>query len=508
MAEPLIECIPNFSEGRRLEVIDSIRSAIAAVPEVLVLDVHRDADHNRSVITFAGPLSAVGEAAFAAIARAAELIDLDVHTGEHPRIGATDVVPFVPLGGATMDECIHLARQVGRRVGEELGLPVYLYEAAATRPDRKNLENLRRGQYEGLRDAIRTDPDRSPDFGPSSLGKAGATVIGARAPLIAYNVYLSTDDVRVAKEVARAVRTSSGGLPYVKALGLEVEGRAQVSMNLTDHTRTPVHQVVERVRAEAKQRAASSERSELVGLIPQAALFDAAAYYLQLEGFRTDQVLEVRLQAARQERSEEGFLDRLSAPTPTPGGGSAAAYAGAMAAGLVSMVAQLTAGKKKYADVEGQMRAMASEAGGLKRSLKAAVEEDARAFDEVMEALRRPKETEAQAAARSEAVERATHRAAEVPLGVAQAAARVLELASEVARLGVGSALSDAASAGLLAGACLKAAGLNVMVNAQSVGDHAAAAAWKKGLDEARSRGDRAEAQLRKALEERGELKL
>jgi len=508
MPEPLVECIPNFSEGRRPEVVESIRSSIAAIPGVMVLDIHRDADHNRSVITFAGRPDAAAQAAFAAIARAAELIDLDQHTGEHPRIGATDVVPFVPLSGVSMEDCVRLARELGRRVGEELGIPVYLYEAAATRPERRNLENLRRGEYEGLRQAILSDPDRSPDFGPSQLGKAGATVIGARAPLIAYNVYLSTDDVRVAKDIARAVRQSSGGLPYVKALGLEVESRAQVSMNLTDHTQTPLHEVMERVRSEAKKQGASSERSELVGLIPQGALFDAAAWYLQLEGFRPDQVLEVRLQEARRQSSAEGLLGRLAAATPTPGGGSAAAYAGAMAAGLVTMVARLTIGKKKYTDVQPHMEAIASEASRLQGSLSLLVDEDAQAFEAVMVASRLPRDTESQAAARKAAVEQATHLAAGVPLQVARNAARVLELAADAAAMGIASALSDAASAGLLAGACLRAAGLNVLVNAKSAGDREAAATWETTLAEERQRGEKAEARLARALAERAGLGL
>ncbi|HET7011893.1 MAG TPA: glutamate formimidoyltransferase [Anaerolineales bacterium] len=506
MSEQLVECIPNFSEGRRAEVIESIRSAITAVSGVIVLDLHKDADHNRSVITFAGPPQAAAEAAFAAIARAADLIDLDQHTGEHPRIGATDVVPFVPLSGVTMEDCVALARQVGRRVGQELGIPVYLYEAAATRPDRVNLENLRRGQYEGLREAIATDPDRAPDFGPSKLGKAGATVIGARAPLIAYNIYLSTSDVRVAKDIARAVRQSSGGLPYVKALGLDVEGLAQVSMNLTDFTRTSVTEVVERVRAEAARHGVTTVRSELVGLIPQAALFDTAARYLQLEGFEPRQVLETRLEEARRADSARGFLDRLAAPTAAPGGGSAAAYAGAMAAALVAMVARLTVGKKKYAGVQERMQVIAREAETWLQMLSASVEEDARAFEAVMEAMRLPKEGQEEAGRRQAAVEEATHGAAAVPLRVAEAASQVMELAAEAAALGNANALSDAASAGLLAAACLRAAALNVMTNAQSVEDREAAAEWEKSLNAARARADAAEERLRQAIASRGGL--
>ena len=506
MPAPLVECIPNFSEGRRPEVIESIRSAIAVVPGVRVLDLHSDADHNRSVITFAGPPAAVAQAAFAAIARAAGLIDLDRHSGEHPRIGATDVVPFVPLADATMEDCVRLARDLGRRVGDELGIPVYLYEAAAARPERTNLEVHRRGEYEGLKQAIHEDPSRAPDFGPRQLGKAGATVIGARAALIAFNIYLATPEVRVAKEVARVVRTSSGGLPFVKALGLEVDGLAQVSMNLTDFTRTPLAVVVERVREEAARRGTSILKSELVGLIPQAALTDAASHYLQLEGFRPDQILEVRLQSARREAGDESLLERLAQATPTPGGGSAAAFAGAMAAALVGMVARLTVGKKKYADVEPKMQAVAAEADRLRASLQAGVEEDAQAFDEVMEALRLPKETEAQAAERQARVEQATHLAAEVPLRTAQAAARVLELAAETARVGNVNALSDSASAALLAVACFQAASLNVRVNAHSVADREAARRWVEALTQAKARAAAAEASLHEALATRGNL--
>jgi glutamate formiminotransferase len=274
---------PNFSEGRRPEVIESLRKAIASVPGILVLDVHSDADHNRSVVTFAGPAAAVVEAAFQAIKLAAERINLDEQRGQHPRVGATDVVPFVPLAGARLEDCVALARLLGRRVGDELQIPVYLYEAAATRLDRVNLEDIRKGEYEGLRRSIEKDPERLPDFGPRRLGPAGATVIGARQPLIAFNIYLTTPDVAIAKKIARAVRHSSGGLRYVKALGLEVGGRAQVSMNLTDHTQTPLARVVELVRQEAARQGVAIHHSELVGLLPQQAMIDAAAWYLQLE---------------------------------------------------------------------------------------------------------------------------------------------------------------------------------------------------------------------------------
>ena len=291
----IVECVPNFSEGRRKEVIDRIVEAVATVPDVHVLDVQSDANHNRTVVTFAGEPEAVEEAAFRGIQEAAELIDMDLHRGEHPRMGAADVVPFVPIKNVTMEDCVAIVRRVGERVGRELDIPIYLYEEAATRPERRNLADVRRGEYEGIKTEIETRPEREPDFGPRHVGKAGATAIGARPPLIAYNVYLGTDDVEIAKAIARAVRHSSGGLRYVKALGLLVKGRAQVSMNLTDYRQTPVHRVVEMIRREAERYGVSVVESELIGLIPNEALAEAAAFYLQLGDFSSHQILENRL---------------------------------------------------------------------------------------------------------------------------------------------------------------------------------------------------------------------
>ena len=291
----IIESVPNFSEGRRQEIIDQIVGALASVEGARVLDVQSDADHNRSVVTMVGEPEAVEEAAFRSIERAARLIDMDQHQGEHPRMGATDVVPFVPIAGVTMADCVEMARRLGERVGRELSIPVYLYEEAATRPERRNLADVRRGEYEALKVEIETDPHRAPDFGPARMGKAGATAIGARPPLIAFNVYLDTDDVAIAKAIARAVRHSSGGLRYVKALGLLVEGRAQVSMNLTDYRQTPIHRVVEMIRREAARYGVAIVSGEMVGLIPNEALVDVARFYLQLDGFSPDQILENRL---------------------------------------------------------------------------------------------------------------------------------------------------------------------------------------------------------------------
>ncbi len=298
MAEPLIECVPNFSEGRRREVVNEIVAAMAAVAGVHVLDVELDADHNRSVVTLVGPPEGVVEAAFRGVDTAARLIDLNQHQGAHPRIGAADVVPFVPIRAATLDLCADLARRLGRRVGEELALPVYLYEAAAARPERRNLADVRRGEYEGLKQTLGVDPARDPDFGPARVGSAGATAIGARAPLIAYNIYLNTDDVGVAKQVARALRFSNGGLRYCKALGLLVGGRAQVSINMTDFRSTPLHRAFDLVRCEAARYGAVPVESEIVGLVPEDALLDAAEHFLRLNRFSRDQVLERRLEAA------------------------------------------------------------------------------------------------------------------------------------------------------------------------------------------------------------------
>jgi glutamate formiminotransferase len=293
--KPIVECVPNFSEGRRQNVIDEIVAAMVGVPDARVLDVQSDPDHNRSVVTIVGQPEGVLEAAFQGVLTAAELIDMNHHRGGHPRMGATDVIPFVPVRGVTMGDCVALARQLGERVGSELAIPVYLYEEAATRPERRNLASVRRGEYEGLKEEIATSPDRAPDFGPATLGIAGATAIGARPPLIAFNVYLNTDDPSPAKAIAQAVRHSSGGLRFVKALGLLVEGQAQVSMNLTDYRRTPIHRVIELIRNEAARFGLSITHSEVVGLLPAAALLDAARFYLQISDLSPDQILENRL---------------------------------------------------------------------------------------------------------------------------------------------------------------------------------------------------------------------
>ncbi|MBA4374608.1 MAG: glutamate formimidoyltransferase [Anaerolinea sp.] len=477
MPRPLVECIPNFSDARRPDVIDKIVDAIRSVPGVHMLDRHSDLDHNRTVITIVGDPVAVEEAAFLSIKKASELINLDEHTGAHPRVGATDVVPFVPISEITMPECVEMARRLGKRVGVELSIPVYLYEDAATRPDRQNLENIRKGQYEGLKTDILSNPDRKPDFGPEKLGSAGATVIGARAPLIAFNVYLTTTDITIAQKIAKAMRNSSGGFRFVKAMGVVVDGRAQVSMNLTNFRQTPVARIVEAVRREAERYGVTIQHSELVGLIPQDAMIDAAVWYTQLDDFKHDQLLENRLfelmQTAATDKKGPSFLDQLASADPTPGGGSAAAYTGATAAALVAMVGRVTSGKKKYADVEPQMAQMIQQAENLRARLTKTVDEDARSFEGFIQATRLPKETPDQQTARTAAMESATKEAARVPHQAAQMCVEVLELAITAATLGNTNAISDAVSAAQLAIAALKSASVNVRINAKSLSNPA-----------------------------------
>jgi len=512
LAHPLVECVPNFSEGRRPHVVEAIVAALEAGggEGVRVLHVSSDRDHNRSVVTLVGAPEAVVGAMFAGIAKAAELINLDEHQGGHPRLGATDVVPFVPLRGVTLDECVALARRLGERVGRELGLPVYLYEAAATRPERQNLENIRRGQYEKLKDEI-TQPKREPDFGPRRVGPAGAVIIGARAFLVAYNIFLNTADAGVAEQIAQAVRHSSGGLRFVKAMGLLVAGQAQVSMNLTDFTQTPVARVVEFVRREATRYGAAITRSELVGMIPQAALVEAAQWYLQLDQLESDQILENRLQADEADEAEAApartgltpdFLDHLAAGTAAPGGGAAAAYAAAMGAALVSMVARLTLVKKKYAAVEAQMQSVLDRAERLRAGLTQAADDDAAAFEAVMAARQLPKATPAEQTARAEAIEQGYLHATEVPLRVARDAVATMSLAAIVAESGNVNAISDAGSAGFLAQAGLRGAALNVRANAEELNDRAIADTWLKELAGLEARANDALAAIDRLLRE------
>lgn len=477
MSNPLVECIPNFSEARRPEVVKEIIETIASIPGIHVLDHHSDLDHNRTVVTYVGEPKAVEDAAFQAMKVAAKLIDLNQHTGEHPRIGATDVIPFVPISDVTMQECIEMARRLGKRAAESLNIPVFFYEDAATIPEKQNLESIRSGQYEKLKSDIGKTPAKTPDFGPIIVGNAGATVIGARQPLIAFNIYLTTNDVSIAQKIAKAVRHSSGGLRFVKGMGVLVEGRAQVSMNLTNYKKTPVARVVEFVRREAERYGVGIHHSELVGLIPQDALVDAAQWYIQLDDLESDQILEQRLfqvmqqSASLPQNRDQDFLDQLAAATPTPGGGSAAAHTAAVGAALVAMVARLTSGKKKYVDVQERMFEIIDLAEDLRSKLNQAGLDDSAAFDQVMEAFRLPKNTEEEKQLRDQAIEKATIHAAEIPLQVAQMALEVMNLAFEVAKSGNINAISDAASGLFFAKSALNSAGLNVRTNTLGISD-------------------------------------
>lgn len=439
-----------------------------------MLDVSSDASHNRTVITFVAPPDTVADAAFAGIERARALIDLREHRGAHPRMGATDVVPFVPLEGATMEECIALARNLGERVGRELGIPVYLYERAAADPARENLADVRRGEFEGLRDAIRTDQARAPDFGPRELHpSAGAVAIGARPFLVAYNVYLGpATNLPVAKDVAKAVRGSSGGLRYVKALGLEVDGQAQVSMNLVDTERTPLHRAHEAVHTEAAAHGVATTWSEIVGLVPERVLVEAGARHLQLRGFSPDQLLERRIRSTATEGADgPTFRAAVAAATPTPGGGSVVAYVGALAAALAQMVTGLTIGRPKFAAVDARMRAAAGEAESLGGTLAGLAERDATAYGAVAAAYKLPKEPAAAMAERRERITVALIAAAEVPLETARACLRVAELSAEVAIHGNSHAVSDAGVAALLAEAACRGAAYNVRINVAALSD-------------------------------------
>lgn len=290
----IVECIPNISEGRRMEVVEAIVGEVRNVPGVVLLDYSSNADHNRTVITYVGDPEQIQEATFRLVSMAAALIDLDQHEGEHPRMGATDVIPFVPISEVSMEECVELARTLGERVGRELNIPVYLYERAATRPERRNLAEVRKGQYEGLKEEIEL-LERMPDYGPSKLGKAGATAIGARPPLVAFNVNLNTTDMEIGKRIAKAIRGSSGGFANIKALAVVEKGQVQISMNMVDTERTPLYRAVEFIRTEAEYYGVSIAGSEIVGLVPLKAMLDSAARSLYLHEFDVHQVLEKRV---------------------------------------------------------------------------------------------------------------------------------------------------------------------------------------------------------------------
>ena len=466
MPAPLVECVPNFSEGRDSGTLDALEGAITAVPGVKLLDVQADPAHHRSVFTFVAPPDAALEAALRAVRVATERIDLTKHAGEHPRMGATDVVPFVPVRDVTMDDCVALARRLGERVAAELEIPVYLYARAATRPERERLPEIRKGEFEGLRDRIGRDPAADPDFGPRRIHPtAGATAIGARPFLVAFNIYLDSSDVAIAKEIAKQIRTSSGGLPAVQASGFEVAGQAQVSMNLLDIDTTSPAAVFAAVAREARARGVDVLKSEVVGLVPERAILGAAAAALKLPD-AADHLLEAKIRAA-EGPTLDGWLEELAGGAPVPGGGSAAALAGALAGALVAMVARLTTGRKAYAAVQGRVAEIVAEADALRAQLRRLVDDDAAAYARVSAAYKLPKD----APGRRRAVDEALVGAARTPLAMARGAARLAALAGEIGAIGNKNASSDAKVAAVLASAALTGAIENVRVNVASLSE-------------------------------------
>jgi glutamate formiminotransferase / formiminotetrahydrofolate cyclodeaminase len=475
----LVECVPNFSEGRDPAKVEAIIAAMK-VDGVYLLDKEMDSDHNRCVITLVGDRDAVAEAAIRGVGKAAELIDLTQHQGAHPRIGAADVVPFIPIEGVTLEDCVAISRHVGAEIWKRFQVPVYLYEAAASRPERQNLENIRRGQFEGLRAEVTTNPDRRPDFGGNSLhSTAGATVVGARKPLIAYNVYLNTADVEIAKKIAKAARFSNGGFRFVKGMGVPVRGMAQVSMNLTDFDQTPIARVFEFVKREAARYGAMPVSSEIVGLIPKRALEQAAEWFLQVENFDSSLILENRLAAVMGGKAAVGgiragvepFIEQLAAPTATPGGGSASAAAGAMAAGLAAMVAGMSRGKKAYLQYERELSEALAELGRLREQLKSSIDLDAASYAEVVKAYKDAKTAAPDLGERliSDALKNATR----VPLEIARSAHRVRQIVESLQPITSKNMWSDLAVASSLAKTAIEGGLANVQINLESLKDEA-----------------------------------
>jgi glutamate formiminotransferase/formiminotetrahydrofolate cyclodeaminase len=471
----LVECVPNFSEGRDKAKVDAIVDAMK-MDGVYLLDREMDSDHNRCVITLVGEREPIQEAAIRGVGKASELIDLTKHQGAHPRMGAADVVPFIPIDGVTIEDCVAMARNVGEQIWTRYQIPVYLYEAAATSPERQNLENIRRGQFEGIRADIATNPARKPDFGEARVHPtAGATVVGARKFLVAYNVFLNTADVEIAKKIAKAVRFSSGGMRFVKGAGFLVRGLAQVSMNLTDFEQTPVHRVFEIVKREAARYGVVPVSSEIVGLIPKKALEAAAEWFLQVENFDSSLILENRLAAVMGGQMAVGglragvepFIEQLAAPTATPGGGSAAAASAAMAAGLATMVASMSRGKKAYLQYERELSEAIARLGNLREELKAAIDGDAEAYNAVMKAHKTAKDS----AGADGIIDAALKQATSVPLGVAERAREVAGLAEKLRPITNPNMKSDLTTALALAGAGIEGALANVEINLESLKD-------------------------------------
>ncbi|NOZ61481.1 MAG: glutamate formimidoyltransferase [Calditrichaeota bacterium] len=552
----LVECVPNFSEGKNLQVIEAIADEIRDTEDVKLLDVDPGADTNRTVVTFIGSPAGVKEAAFRAIKKAAELIDMRHHKGEHPRMGATDVCPFVPVSGATVEDCVQIAKEVAARTANELGIPVYLYEEAATRPERKSLADIRKGEYEGLPEKLK-DPEWKPDFGEAVFNeKSGATVIGVREFLIAYNVNLNTRDRKLAHDIALTIREAGrakrdaegkiirdaegkaikvpGRLSACRAVGWYIDeyGQAQVSINLTNYKITPPHVAFDVVCEEAEKRGLRVTGSELVGLIPLQAMLDAGKHYLRKQGKSPGVPEEDLIEAAvvslglrdvsefdpvkkiieYQVRTTKGplvkmdlrdFANVLSSESPAPGGGSVSALAGALASSLSGMVANLTSGKKGYESVWEEMNEIAVEAQHLKDELLRSVDRDTEAFNQLMAAFSMKKKTEEQAALRSEAIENATKFACEVPLSVMEFSAKVLRLAKIAAGKGNDNAASDAGVSALMARTAVEGAGLNVKINLPGIQDKKFVKKMRVRVDEIRADAEKLQKEVLEIVTEK-----
>jgi glutamate formiminotransferase/formiminotetrahydrofolate cyclodeaminase len=521
----LVECVPNFSEGRDRNILDAIAAQVKSVKNVTLLDVDPGADTNRTVFTFVGEPEAVVEAAFLAIKKAAELIDMSKHHGAHARMGATDVCPFIPVTGMSMEECVELSKKLAKRVGEELMIPVYLYEYSASRPERVNLAEVRKGEYEALPEKMKDEYWR-PDFGPFAFNeKSGATVIGAREFLIAYNINLNTRDKKKAQDIAELIREKGklkrdangkivkdangekvfedGLFKHCKAVGWYIDeyNRAQISMNLTNYNITPAHLVLEKVRELAMDKGVVVTGSELVGLIPRDAITMAGKYYLnrlgesaglpermiietavqsmglaELAPFDVDKkVIEYAIRAENRlvDMTLEGFCDELSTDSPAPGGGSVAALCASMSAGLSAMVANLTINKKGYEANWDFAKPIAEEGQRIKADALRAIDDDTQAFYDMMDSMRLPKGTDEEKAIRNEAIQTATKKAIMVPFRTLEIAHECVVLASRIAKIGNTNALSDAGVAAITANAGAKAAYLNVKINMGSIEDEA-----------------------------------
>jgi glutamate formiminotransferase / formiminotetrahydrofolate cyclodeaminase len=499
----LIECVPNFSEGRDPAKVDAIVSVMSSVSGVYVLDREMDADHNRSVITLAGEPDSVAEAVLRGVGKAKELIDLTQHAGAHPRVGATDVIPFIPIEGVTIEDCVALARRVGHEIWGRYRIPVFFYEAAALRPNRVNLENVRRGQFEGLREEMKHNHDRQPDVGEPKLHPtAGVTVVGARKFLIAYNINLNTSDVGIATKIAKAIRFSSGGFRYVKSMGVDLKARnlAQVSINLTDFEQTPMHRVYEMVKREAERYGAAPVGSEIVGLIPKKAIEMAADYFLQLENFSPAQVFENKLTAALSgaplEPAKDGelarlarpFLEAVAAPRATPGGGSVSALAGALAASLGQMVAGLSQKKKSQAAYADRLSAELDSLRRIAAELGDSIDRDAASYDAVMAAFKLPHSNAQETHQREATIQTATKRAADVPLDVAERTVALFERLGQLEAIAAASMRSDLEVARYMAAAGARGALANVEINLDGITDSAYVARMRVEIASLRER--------------------